>query len=135
MVVSGKFRSIMCIGVHKLVLCRKTMFIAKESCKFNHLCIKKQQQCKYIINGHVVSVIHHLRADCCFRFCRFTPSLLLHFFLYLHFLSLYLHFLYLYLHFLYLYLHFLYLYLHFLYLYLHFLYLYLRFLYLYLHFL
>ena len=44
-VVSGKFSSKMCTGVHKLVLCKKMMFIAKESCKINHLCIKKQQQC------------------------------------------------------------------------------------------
>ena len=44
-VVSGKFSSKMCTGVHKLVLVKKMMFNAKESCKFNNLCIKKQQQC------------------------------------------------------------------------------------------
>ena len=57
-VVSGKFCSKMCTGVHKLVLCRKMMFNAKESIT----CVSKNS------NNAKCSLVslHHLRADCCF---------------------------------------------------------------------
>ena len=54
-VVSGKFCSKMCTGVHKLVLCRKMMFSANESCKFNHL----------YINVLTATMQVHNKCSCC----------------------------------------------------------------------